>query len=174
MAHPQPALSSREVARRKMIAFYARYLPEKLPQVDSILDQYPGSEHKVIHAMQIKYPEWNFSYVPPDLSGMISQNLSQQSVPRPASPPSSPLSHGSPGRLVQALHPQSIPVSPGPLHQPAYLQAPYMSPRSTYSPVPFTDPQSAATMPPSHPVQPTVHVSPSPIRAHTPLHPGQQ
>ncbi|KAJ9458353.1 hypothetical protein DIPPA_12847 [Diplonema papillatum] len=60
-------LSRREVARRKMVAFYARYLPDKVPGVDAILDQYRGREDALIKAMKIKYPTWNFD----DLSSVV-------------------------------------------------------------------------------------------------------
>eukprot|EP01062_Namystynia_karyoxenos_P052876 TRINITY_DN4257_c0_g3_i1.p1 TRINITY_DN4257_c0_g3~~TRINITY_DN4257_c0_g3_i1.p1 ORF type:complete len:481 (+),score=73.97 TRINITY_DN4257_c0_g3_i1:65-1444(+) len=65
---PQVTLSRREVARRKMVAFYARCFPGKLPQIDSILDRYPGKEDDVIRTFQLKYPEWNWAHLPEDMT----------------------------------------------------------------------------------------------------------
>eukprot|EP01064_Diplonema_japonicum_P012622 TRINITY_DN2001_c0_g1_i1.p1 TRINITY_DN2001_c0_g1~~TRINITY_DN2001_c0_g1_i1.p1 ORF type:complete len:591 (+),score=182.67 TRINITY_DN2001_c0_g1_i1:45-1817(+) len=61
-------LTAREVAKRKITAFYARLFPEKLHTVDKLLDKYAGEEDDVIRTHKIKYPVWNWDYLPPPTS----------------------------------------------------------------------------------------------------------
>ena len=48
-------LSSREIAFRKISAFYAQYFPEKIDQVDRLLTKYAGREDDVIRTYRLKY-----------------------------------------------------------------------------------------------------------------------
>ena len=99
-------LTQREVVRRKMLAFYSRHVPEKLSSVDAILEQYRGQEDVVIRAMQVKYPAWNFDYLPPDLTSVLGP---QARSPPPSAgtlpPPLSPT-------IFPNLPPVAVPPSP--------------------------------------------------------------
>ena len=139
-------LPGREIARRKMMAFYARYLPDKVGQVDSILDQYPGNEEAVVQAMQTKYPTWNFDYTPPDISPAISTNLH---IPQSAVPARAP-------QIQHGFYPGSIPGGGG---------------QSVYSagsppPLVYHPQQAVASVPMSAYQQSALAVSPPPAGSH--------
>ena len=65
-------LPPREVARRKITAFYAKFFPDKLDQVYDLLDKYAGKEDDVIKTYRTKYPEWNWDHLPGSHSKIAS------------------------------------------------------------------------------------------------------
>eukprot|EP01065_Artemidia_motanka_P037953 TRINITY_DN46840_c0_g1_i1.p3 TRINITY_DN46840_c0_g1~~TRINITY_DN46840_c0_g1_i1.p3 ORF type:complete len:302 (+),score=148.67 TRINITY_DN46840_c0_g1_i1:66-908(+) len=56
---------SRAEVRSRMLSFYAAHHPTKVEQIDGILDRYAGKEGAVLQAMQLKYPQWDFSAASP-------------------------------------------------------------------------------------------------------------
>ncbi|KAJ9449326.1 hypothetical protein DIPPA_18376 [Diplonema papillatum] len=58
-------LNRREIARRKISAFYREYFPERLDQIEQLLDKYVWEEDKVVLTFQKKYPKWDWSIIPP-------------------------------------------------------------------------------------------------------------
>jgi len=51
-AHPQMNV---EVVKQQIFFMYQRFKPEKLPEFDTILKKYKGSEYELLQAMCTKY-----------------------------------------------------------------------------------------------------------------------